>query len=792
MKPLEDLLVIDLSQYLAGPAASMRLADLGARVIKVERPGIGDGSRRLTLNNLTIEGDSTVFHCMNRNKESYEADLKNRDDFARVKHLIARADVLMHNFRPGIMERLGLDYETLSASHSQLIYAGISGYGERGPWATRPGQDLLVQSLSGLPWLNGYRNGKPVPFGLSVVDMFASAHVVQGILALLARRNETGYGGRVDTSLFESALDLQFEVLTTYFNDGGRLPDRGSSRNAHAYLGAPYGIYQTMDGYVALAMGSVVSLGTLIGATELAKYTNPQTWFTNRDEIKEIIAKHLRFGKTEEWVSILESGGYWCAPVLNIEQFSSHPGFTALDLTQSIRRPGGRELWTTRCPIRVDGGILKSNKWAPRLGEDTERLNQEFRLDVEVDKAKGAPRELGDLNPKETMLPLKDLLVLDFSQFLSGPSATLRLADLGARVIKIERPEVGDICRTLYVSNVVMDGESSLFHAINRNKESVAVNLKDDANRAFLESLIRQADIVVENFRPGVMERLGLDYERVKKINPRIIFGSITGYGTEGPWRDKPGQDLLVQALSGLTWLNGDKEDPPVAFGLSVADMMAGAHLVQGILALLNRRHREGIGGLIEVSMMESIVDLQFEVFTTYLNDPTRPPIRSSMNNANAYLPAPYGIYATADGFIALAMGSVTNIAKLIGCPLPPEFSNVDDWLHRRDEIKTLLQNHFMTNTSEHWLALLEPHDVWCSKVLTWDKMMEEEGFDLLSMQQTTTRKGGLPVKTTRCPIRIDGRVLTSPKAAPRLGENEVDQLRMQKHDASSSKEYAN
>jgi len=150
---------------------------------------------------------------------------------------------------------------------------------------------------------------------------------------------------------------------------------------------------------------------------------------------------------------------------------------------------------------------------------------------------------------------LEGTVVLDFSQFLSGPSSGLRLADLGAQVIKIERPGLGDICRQLYVSDVVIEGESTIFHAINRNKVSYAADLKNAADLEKVKQLIAQADVMIHNFRPGVMERIGLNYEVVTAINPSIIYAEISGYGTEGPWSGLPGQDLLLQSVSGLTWL---------------------------------------------------------------------------------------------------------------------------------------------------------------------------------------------------------------------------------------------
>lgn len=368
--------------------------------------------------------------------------------------------------------------------------------------------------------------------------------------------------------------------------------------------------------------------------------------------------------------------------------------------------------------------------------------------------------------------PLEGLLVVDFSQFLSGPSASLRLADLGARVIKIERPDGGDLCRRLYISSIEVDGDSTLFHSINRNKESFTANLKNPEDRERVCELLKQADVMLQNFRPGVIEKMGLDYDSVAKMNPRLVYGEITGYGKVGPWRNKPGQDLLVQSLSALPWLNGDADDVPVPFGIAVVDLFAGAHLAQGVLACLVRRGVTGKGGRVEVSLLESILDFQFEVLTTYMNDGGKLPQRSAVNNAHAYLGAPYGIYATADGFIALAMGSVVRLGELLGCPTLLVYSTTKILFDERDTIKQILAEHLATQSTAHWLAILEPADVWCSDVFNWDKLFQHEAFQVLDMLQEVNRGDGRQMRTTRCPIRIDGKILKSNRGAPRLGEN--------------------
>ncbi|MGH9613272.1 MAG: CaiB/BaiF CoA transferase family protein [Bryobacteraceae bacterium] len=380
MKPLEGLLAIDFSQFLAGPSASLRLADLGARVIKIERPQGGDLCRQLYISNLEFDGDSTLFHSINRNKQSFTADLKNHEDRDRVRELVARADVVIQNFRPGVMKKLGFDYESVRDLNPRVVYGEVTGYGAAGPWKNKPGQDLLVQSLSGLVWLNGDANQPPMPFGLAVVDLFAGAHLVQGILACLVRRGITGKGGRVEVSLLESILDFQFEVLTTHLNDGGQAPQRSAINNAHAYLGAPYGIYSTADGYIALAMGSVTRLGELLDCAPLLAYSDPKSLFTKRDEIKGILVDHLKAQSTAYWLSILEPADIWCSDVFTWPRLMEHEAFHSLDMIQQVGRGEEVNLRTTRCPIRIDGEILKSAVGAPRLGEHTAGIADEFFL----------------------------------------------------------------------------------------------------------------------------------------------------------------------------------------------------------------------------------------------------------------------------------------------------------------------------------------------------------------------------------------------------------------------------
>ena len=380
-RPLEGLVVLEFAQYMAGPWAGLRLADLGARVIKVERPGVGEAGRALATKNMFVDGDSLVFHTANRGKESFAANLKSPDDLEAVKRLIRSADVMTHNFRPGVMEKIGLDYDAVAAINPRLIYATVTGYGTAGPWRDKPGQDLLAQSVSGLHFLSGMDCDPPVPFGLAVADGICGAHLAQGILAALVRRGRTGRGARVEVSLLESVLDLQFEGLTTFLNDGHRPPHRSSVSPGHPYQGAPYGVYPTVDGYLALAMGGLAALGTALDLPALDAFGQADGSFDRADEARRIIADHVVGQTTQHWLDLLEPEGVWCAPVMRYDELRRTPGYRVLDVEQVVTRGGEHPVTTLRSPIRIDGQRIFGTDAAPRVGADTDRIRSEMQDD---------------------------------------------------------------------------------------------------------------------------------------------------------------------------------------------------------------------------------------------------------------------------------------------------------------------------------------------------------------------------------------------------------------------------
>jgi CoA:oxalate CoA-transferase len=366
-------------------------------------------------------------------------------------------------------------------------------------------------------------------------------------------------------------------------------------------------------------------------------------------------------------------------------------------------------------------------------------------------------------------LPLKGITVLEFSQYLSGPVAGLRLADLGARVIKIERPGNGDSGLQLSIKKLWVEQSTLLCHTINPNKERFAANLKNPDDMAFVKDLIAKADVMTHNFRPRVMEVIGLDYTSVKKINPGIIYTEISGYGKEGPWSHKPGQDLLAQAISGLAYSTGNRDDNPLPFGLAIGDYLCGNQAVQAILAALIRRQKTGRGALLELSLLETLIDFQFEFFTTYFQT-NQQHLRSSINNGHSLLSAPYGIYQTANGYIAVAMMPLEKLNVAIQSDELRKFTEKDAF-EKRDEIKAILKQHFITDNTDTWLTKMNLYDLWVMPVLNWEQLMQTSTYQRLNMEQKFSA-GNKKIKTTRCPIRINKRYFLSDIPAPKLGEH--------------------
>jgi crotonobetainyl-CoA:carnitine CoA-transferase CaiB-like acyl-CoA transferase len=305
--------VIDLTIAMAGPLAAMRLGDLGADVVKVE-PVSGEWQRHTPAGGAAGHQVNASFLSLNRNKRSLAVNLKSPEGREIVLELARRSEVFLQNYRPGVAERLGMDYESIRAVRPDIVYVSISGYGESGPYANRPGQDMLLQAMSGAMFNVGRASDPPAPAGTYAVDAITGYGAFEGALAGLLHRERTGEGQLVTVNMLDSAIAVQAQELSIY-TVGGVAQHRGAEVHGHTYIRAPYGTFATADGYLALAFPPLAQLGELLGIPEFAGMDDDVDGHSRRDEITALVRARLPERTTAEWLAEFDARGIWAGPV---------------------------------------------------------------------------------------------------------------------------------------------------------------------------------------------------------------------------------------------------------------------------------------------------------------------------------------------------------------------------------------------------------------------------------------------------------------------------------------------
>jgi len=352
---------------------------------------------------------------------------------------------------------------------------------------------------------------------------------------------------------------------------------------------------------------------------------------------------------------------------------------------------------------------------------------------------------------------LEGIRILSFNHFLMGPVGIQFLADLGADVIAVEPPE-GAFQRKWGGANKAVDGQTMLLLAGNRNKRSLTLDLKKPEGIAIARKLIATADVVAENFRPGVMDKLGLGYEAIRAIKPDVVYASASGFGPDGPYAKDPGQDLIIQAISGLATITGSREQGPRAVGVSAADHHGAALFAGGILAALLRRERTGRGGRVDVSLLSAAIDLQLESFTCYLNGARPEDVRQPGPIAGWYYGAPYGIYATKDNFVAISLGSLEALNAALEIPAEERVPEAEAYT-RRDDAARAIAKAVARRTTAEWVDIFRRAGIWHAPVRDYPEVVEDPQVRHNGSFQTVPGATGTPITLVSHPIRYDGRV---------------------------------
>ncbi|MEU7827846.1 CoA transferase [Nonomuraea sp. NPDC049129] len=377
MGVLDGYRVVDLSIAMAGPLAAMRLGDLGADVIKVE-PVTGEWQRHAPAGGATGNQVNASFLSLNRNKRSLAVNLKSDEGRDIVHRLAATADVFLQNYRPGVAERLGMDYDTISGLNPRVVYVSMSGYGESGPYVTRPGQDLLLQAMSGAMLSTGRDGDPPAPAGTYAIDAITAYSAFEGALAALLHRERTGEGQRVSVNMLDAAIAVQMQELSV-FTVGGVPQRRGREPHGHTYIRAPYGVFATKDGYLALGMPRLDGLAVALDLPELAGMDG----HTQRDEITSTVARRLPERTTTEWLDICARHDLWAGPVYGYAELVADPQVrhNGSFVTYDHRTEG--TVTTPGFPYGLSAAPPQVRRGAPLVGEHTAEILGELGYPAE-------------------------------------------------------------------------------------------------------------------------------------------------------------------------------------------------------------------------------------------------------------------------------------------------------------------------------------------------------------------------------------------------------------------------
>ena len=597
---LKGLRVLDVGAYTVGPGAASMLGCLGADVIRIESPGLD------TLYYFTNRqsGVSIAYINSHFSKRNIILDLKKDEDRQKALRLVERSDILIENHLPGTMDRLGLSYDIAKKINPRIIYCSSTSYGAKGPLAQFGAADPFMQAGTGLAGITGKpgSNGEIFRY-VAHLDWTSSLTILQAVLLAVIARQKTGEGQKIDTSAFEAGLALQTNRITEYFITGKRPQLLGSGSQ---YIVPSQGFMTADKKYINVSVPREEYWPRLCKALNLEelehdpRFSNNEMRVKNREQLIPILCNRFATEPARWWQILMSRHDVPCGRYNTIDEILCDQHIREDEMIVFRQTPWGEVLFGG-IPItfgKCQGDIAVRGTVAPNQNRE-EILSELSRNDMVSDSSPSSSLE-------SLEKPLEGIRVLELSEELAGPFCGMQLSDAGADVIKIE-PLGGDWARSL---GIKIKGESALFISVNRGKRSLAVDYTADKGREVVKKLVKEADIVIQSFRPGVARKMGIGYEQVRRLNPKIIFCSITPFGCKGPYAARPASELELQGLAGYLSFVGEPGQEPVRLGADVAAMNSAQFAFVAILTALYHRNKTGVGQKVEVSMLGTLLTL--------------------------------------------------------------------------------------------------------------------------------------------------------------------------------------
>ncbi len=750
--PLAGIVVLDATDDVAGLYAGQLIADLGADVYRLDDDRLDSAARPpdrawLLRNRLVLPAASAPGGV----------------DGA-VRSALRGSHVLLAR-RPAAETHPLLGETESRRIQPTLVRATISPFGLDSPWSERAGDDLIVQALAGAMEVTGEPGRAPIRMGAPVLAMAAGTQAVLAVLACLLESpggSPAAAGRTIDVSLLDVSLSM-LSYLAPLYLTLGRTPARVGSGHPTIY---PYNSFEVADGYLVVAPFTGRfwrNFCRVLDAPEWAedeRFRGFQQRLDNRSVLEPLLNERMRTKTRADWLALLEAGDVPCGSVNDVNEALQMDQTEARDLVVGVEpAPGGKPARAVAMPLAFT--YADASRYAPRYRAP----RQAPGWPAPVDRGPAAEPD----GPRRAPRPLAGVRVVDLTRMAAGPFCTEMLADLGADVVKVEEPKIGDPTRR----NVpAIGGLSSYFLAFNRGKRSVSVDMKTREGRSTVLDLLATADVVVENFRPGVMKRLGLDYETVRAVNDRIVFVSISGFGQTGPLRLKISFDLVNQAIAGLLSVTGEPGRPPIRLGLPIGDLAGGQFAALAAVAGLLHRRASGRGACVDVSLHDVLLTVLGDVAQRCLATGQAPTRLGSAYEDRV----PAAVFPTSDGYLALEAWTEAAWQDLLGrlnCDaLRDARYDAAGRLAHRQEVEGIVTEALAGRTTEEWVSVFDGSAVGAAAVLDIGAALDSGHASARGLVVDVALPSGEVARTVGSAFRIDGWPLLANGGPPGLGDD--------------------
>lgn len=771
--PLTGIRVLDLSTVVAGPFGSDILASLGAEVIRV----VPEPEPARPHGGPVTEADG-FRHALQRNKAAVALDLKSgagREDFLR---LVAGADVVYDNFRPGVTTRLGIDHAALSAVNPGIVCASISGFGASGPWAAVGAYDVTVQALSGAMSITGSDEPGSMPcrWGVPVGDIAGGFYAVIGILAALSDRQRTGRGQAVDISLLDGQLALNTYRVPQAFGAGMAFgapqPRRGGAGTV------PYGPFRCAEGgWLVIGVASGFWPG-FCAATGLEALTTDPRFATlalrqaNQAALEALIEQRLLTASASDWQERLIAAGVPVGKVNDQREAFMQPQAQARRMMAPLR--GAPGVHVAASPLHFVGEAAPGFDAPVAAGRDLPAPRQ------------AAPFRPGDAPDAPDSVvasfaaqrgPLNGVTVLELcGDEPSGTFGTQILADLGATVLKIERPPLDPA--TGDPADQQVTPALAYYFGLNRNKRSLCLDLKSPSGHAALLRLVARADVIYDNHKPGVMGRLGLDADRLRQINPLLVSVSVSGFRQTGPMAQLPAYDATIQALGGGMSLTGTGNPVamPVRWGNPIGGIAGAFYAVIGVLAGLYRRREQAQSATLDIALLDAQLAMHaYRVSPALAGHDYAATQRRGGSGALPYRPFP-----CADGrwfVLGITAQFWVRACDLLGHPewaTDPRLVTEPLRQAHEDLLNAWVAEALLARSAEAWQALFVAAGIPGAAVRTIPEAFDHPHVALRDMLVGFDHPLGGRLKVAGSPVKLSAFPFEGFRHAPSLGEDTV------------------